>query len=272
MGTVLVIHDLRARKNAEANLHRSAQKLQETTAQLIQAEKLSALGELTAGVAHELNQPLNIIKIISQSLLRDIQKKQLDNNTLEHDDLPQIIAQIARMAEIIDHMRIFTRKTSGQMQELVDINDCIAGALKFLRQQLTNHNIDLQLALGSDLPHILGDGIRLEQVIMNLIINARYAVEKNGQNDKRITITTLAPKDGQVKLILQDNGIGIEAEVIPKIFDPFFTTKEPGEGTGLGLAVSQKIIVEHHGHIKVSSQQGQGTAFTLTFPAHTADA
>jgi len=253
-------------------LENANQELKEATAQLVQSEKLSALGELTAGVAHELNQPLNGIKIISQSILRDIQKDRFEEEELE-DYLSHVVGQVNKMAEIIDHMRIFTRRTEGMPREMIDVNIVIEGAFKFLEQQLKYHNIEVVRELSPDLPEVIGDGIRLEQVVMNFITNARNAVESSQKDHKSIEVKTYQ-MDGQtsannnhaVVLEVTDNGVGIPEDLREKIFQPFFTTKEPGKGTGLGLSVSSKIIEEHNGKIELSSQVGEGTTFRVILP------
>ena len=253
-------------RTLEERVEKRTRELQESTMQLIQAEKLGALGELTASVAHELKQPLNSIKIISQAILRDIEKKRFDEQGAR-DDLPEIIHQVDKMAEIIDHMRVFTRRPIDVPNEMVDFNRVIGDALKFVGQQLKDHNIDIVMELDSDLPKVLGDSVRLEQVVVNLINNARYAVEKNGKEEKRIEVRTGKGSDGQtVSVEVKDNGIGIPEEAKKKIFQPFFTTKEPGKGTGLGLSVSKKILDEHKGTLEFSSNAGEGALFRLLMP------
>jgi len=253
-------------RTLEERVEKRTRELQESTMELIQAEKLAALGELTASVAHELKQPLNSIKIISQAILRDIDKKRFDEQSAR-DDLPEIIHQVDKMAEIIDHMRVFTRRPIHVPNEMVDLNLVIGDALKFVGQQLKDHNIDIVMELDSDLPKVLGDSVRLEQVVVNLINNARHAVEINGKEEKRIEVRTGKGSDGQtVSVEVKDNGIGILEEVKKKIFQPFFTTKEPGKGTGLGLSVSKKILDEHKGTLEFFSNAGEGALFRLLMP------
>ena len=253
-------------RTLEERVEKRTRELQESTLQLVQAEKLMALGELTASVAHELKQPLNSIKIISQAILRDIDKKRFDEQSAK-DDLPEIIHQVDKMAEIIDHMRVFTRRPIDVPNEMVDFNLVIGDALKFVGQQLKDHNVDIVIELDSDLPNVLGDSVRLEQVIINLINNARHAVEKNGKEEKRIEVRTGKGSDGEtVSVEVKDNGIGIPEEAKKKIFQPFFTTKEPGKGTGLGLSVSKKILDEHKGTLEFFSNAGEGALFRLLVP------
>ncbi len=252
-------------KEQTSRLETSNQELKNATVQLVQSEKLSALGELTAGVAHELNQPLNGIKIIAQSLLRDIQKDRLEVEELDQE-LAEVVSQVNKMAEIIDHMRIYSRRTTGSTQEMVDINDIIDGANKFCHQQLAHHNIKVVKQLEPDLPQVLGDPIRLEQVAMNLITNARKALDASGNGRKTITLSTCQDSARHVILEVSDNGVGIPPDKLELIFEPFFTTRAKGEGTGLGLSISNKIIEEHNGRIEVDSTPGEKTTFRVFLP------
>jgi PAS domain S-box-containing protein len=252
------------KKNKE--LLKFNQDLKEITLQLVQSEKMSALGELTAGVAHELNQPLNGIKIISQSLLRDIEKDRFEQDKLG-EELTEVVTQVNKMAEIIDHMRIFTRKSEGILEEMIDLNTVIEGPFKLLNQQLKSHDIEVVTQLAPALPRLKGDPIRLEQVFMNLITNARNAVDGCGRENKRIEIRTYELDNRkEVAAEVTDNGIGIPPEVRDKIFQPFFTTTEPGKGTGLGLSVSGKIVEEHKGRIELESEEGKGSTFRVILP------
>lgn len=247
-------------------LEKANEQLKTATAQLIQSEKLTALGELTAGVAHELNQPLNVTKIICQSILRDINRGQFDREDVQRD-LPEIIGQVNRMAEIIDHMRIFTRRTEGMPKTIIDITTVIEGALKFLGQQLKDRNIEIIKELSPDLPKVEGDSVRLEQVFLNLLSNARKAVEVSHKEEKRIAIKTYKIEgEAAVAINVTDNGQGISEENRKKLFQPFFTTAEPGEGTGLGLSVTHKIIEEYKGRIELETAVGKGTTFRIILP------
>jgi PAS domain S-box-containing protein len=265
MGLVAIARDMRESKLVK-ELENANRELEEATMQLVQSEKLTALGELTAGVAHELNQPLNGIKIISQSILRDIEKNRFEEEDIGKD-LTEIVNQVNRMAEIIGHMRIFTRQTEGTTEAMIDINTVVEGPFTLLGQQLQNHNIEVTMEFAPDLPKVMGDPIRLEQVIMNLITNARGAVESSGQENKRIEIRTYQ-NDIQQEVVteVKDNGGGIPEDLREKIFQPFFTTKEPGKGTGLGLSVSSKIMEEHKGRIELESKVGEGTTFKVMLP------
>ncbi|MBF0317613.1 MAG: hypothetical protein HQL04_05500 [Nitrospirae bacterium] len=263
-----------------SDMERINGELKEATGQLIQSAKLSALGELTAGIAHELNQPLNGIKIVCQSVIKDIQKNRHNPDELE-TDLTDIVEQVDKMAAIIDHMRIFTRRTEGMNTELIDINTVVEGPFKLLGQQLKINGINVIKNLTPDLPRFRGDMIRLEQVFINLITNAKNAMKndpKTDQNtdektDKTLKVSTYLTDNSDlpscpVAIVaeVEDNGTGIPESIRDKIFQPFFTTNDPGKGTGLGLSVSKKIIDEHGGKISVRSDAGGATIFKVTLP------
>ena len=252
-------------------LEHSRDELRRKTSQLVQTGKMNALGELSAGVAHEINQPLNAMKIIHQDLLRDIKKDRLDLEELQ-ESLEEAVRQIQRTAEIVDHMRRFSRKTTGAIQESLDINDPVKGVFSLIGQQLALHHIDVHKELSSGL-QTTGDHVRLEQVFMNLITNARDAVSNNEkEKGKTIFIRTYSTADEQngsafVAFQIKDNGSGIPSDLQEKIFEPFFTSKEVGEGTGLGLSVSKQIVDEHGGRIEVQCVDGEGTTITVYLPA-----
>jgi len=243
------------------------QKLKDFTAQLIQTEKMAAIGEITAGVAHELKQPLNVIKIICQSIMKDIEKQRFDLESAKQD-LPELLNQTNRMAQIIDHMRVFSRRTVGTTVEELNINESIDGVFVFLGQQLMNHNVMVDKQYAQSLPAIKGDSIRLEQVFMNLITNSRQAMMSAGTKAMKIEIKTYFNDDKKsVVAEFKDNGPGIPMEIREKIFESFFTTKEAGEGTGLGLSTARKIVEEHGGKIEVDSALGEWTRFRVILPA-----
>ncbi len=251
----------------ESQVAERTRELEEATEQLIQSEKLSALGELTAGVAHELNQPLNGIKITSQSLLRDIKKNRVEEKELE-DDLTEIVSQVNKMAEIIDHMRVYARNTQGSPRDMIDVGTLLEGPFKLLNQQLKTQNIEVIKEFAPDLPKVACDPIRLEQVFMNLVANAKNSLNNCAKDHKRIEVRTSRSDNGQAVVVeVKDNGEGVPEHLRQKIFQPFFTTREPGKGTGLGLSVSHKIITEHQGKIELESKVGQGTTFKVTLPA-----
>ncbi|MGM0380866.1 MAG: PAS domain-containing protein [bacterium] len=268
------VQDVTERIETQQELKAAHQKLKEKTAQLVHNEKMTALGELTASVAHELNQPLNVIKIIAQSLQRDLDRDSLEEEYLE-EDLADVIGQVDKMAEIIDHMRVYSRRSSGEMREDVDLNDIFDGVFKFVEQQLKNHDIRVQKDYAQELPEIKGDSIRIEQIFMNLVTNARNALDEVEQEEKLVTVRTdsvpahASPLAGDsVVGIVKDNGSGIPEDIQEKIFEPFFTTREPGEGTGLGLSVSSEVVEEHDGEIELETRPGGPTVFKIYFPVN----
>jgi histidine kinase len=237
---------------------------------LIQASKMATLGEMATGVAHELNQPLSVIKTASSFLRR----KAVTGEQMKPDILrtmaEEIDTHVDRASKIIGHMREFGRK-SDVAKEKVQVNHVLRRAVDFFHQQLKLREIEVQEHLEADLPLILADPNRLEQVFVNLLINARDAIEhkaerQNGKGEfKRITLRTRAD-DWAVVIEVTDTGTGIPEALLDRIFEPFFTTKKVGKGTGLGLSISYGIVQDYDGTIKVESKEGQGATFIIRFP------
>ncbi len=242
----------------------------EKDSQLIQASKMTTLGEMSAGIAHELNQPLNAIKMGSEFLEMMIERK----NRVPEKDLFEIVremsSQVDRAADIIKRLRDFGRKADFS-KEPININDPIRSVLDIIGRQLRLQNIDVRLELADDLPPILAHRNRMEQVIFNLLTNARDAInlsEEIGAEafERRIVIRSWS-RPGRVFATISDTGIGIDPSVKERIFDSFFTTKKMGEGMGLGLAITRGIVEDYSGCIDIDSSQVRGTTFSLSFPA-----
>jgi C4-dicarboxylate-specific signal transduction histidine kinase len=221
------------------------------------------LGEMSAGVAHELNQPLTVIKSASSFLLRKIKADQSIQTEVLQTLAGEMNTQVDRASRIINHLREFGRKTEMHKTP-VQINESIQGMLMVMEKQLELRQIKILLKLDPRLPRILGDKNRLEQVFINLAMNARDALDNPAFKEKNIRIHS-SFEDDRVKVNFSDNGCGIPKEIQDKIFEPFFSTKGVGQGTGLGLSISYGIVRDYGGHIKVSSQAGAGTTFTLLF-------
>jgi histidine kinase len=241
----------------------------EKEAQLLQASKMTTLGEMSAGIAHELNQPLNAINMGSEYLKMMIEnrKKIPEENLVEVSD--RITEQVDRASEIIDRLREFGSK-SDFAKEKVNINKSIRVAYGIINQQIRLQDIDVILDLEKNLPPILARNTRIEQVIFNLITNAMDAViqPKKARTQKAkpaITIRSFLEND-RVTLTVSDNGSGIAKSVLEKVFEPFFTTKEVGSGMGLGLSISYGIVKDYNGEIDIQSLEGKGTTVRLTFP------
>jgi histidine kinase len=250
----------------------------EAEQQLIQASKMATLGEMATGVAHELNQPLSVIKTASSYLMKKVRNHEPIADDIMLTMTGEIDSHIDRASKIINHMREFGRK-SDLDTALIKINDVIERAFEIFSQQLKVRGIDVQWELAPDLPFIEADPSCLEQVFINLLVNARDAIEAawetnaeppletaSGSSEKQIVIRTRC-QDDKVIAEVEDSGSGIPDAILEKIFDPFFTTKEVGKGTGLGLSISYGIVKDCRGDIRAESLPGKGACFTLTFPA-----
>ncbi len=241
----------------------------EKDAQLIQANKMTTLGEMSAGIAHELNQPLNAIKMGNEFLKVMIEK----GKEIPEKDLRQVAGEVSdqvdRATKIINRLREFGRKPDPT-EEKVNINTPIRGVLGIVGHQLKLQNIDVKLALDENLPSILAQSNRLEQVFFNLISNARDAIIQKESAvyaafDRTITIRTFLESD-KVAVAVSDTGIGIPKDSLNKIFEPFYTTKEVGKGMGLGLYITYGIVKDYQGDTDIYSKEGIGTTIMHTFP------
>jgi len=206
---ILSIKDLMMHTLTDVN--ETHEKLKEANEENIQSNKMAGLGEIMAGVAHELKQPLNVTKITCQSILRDIEKDRFDLEEAK-EELPEIINQVNRMSYIIDHMRVYTRHTEGEVYETINLNEVVDQTFLFLKAQLTTHNIKIKKSYSENLQPSVGDPIRLEQVLMNLIINAKHALESSGKEEKTIEVKTYASNDSVI-VEIKDNGQGIPQEI-----------------------------------------------------------
>jgi histidine kinase len=242
----------------------------ETEQQLIQAGKMATLGEMATGVAHELNQPLSVIKTASSFISGKINKNEVIDRDILNTLAREIESHVDRASKITNHMRLFGRK-SMLSKEAVNINDTLKRAFDIFSQQLKLREIEVVWKLDKNLPDIPADAVKLEQVFINLLINARDSIvtrfDTHGEDSdrtKRITIAT-SFSDERVEADISDTGTGIPQANIDKIFEPFFTTKKVGEGTGLGLSISYGIIKESGGDICVRNNPDHGVTFTSRF-------
>jgi len=224
--------------------------------QLLQSEKLSSIGLLAAGVAHEVNTPLTGISSYAQMLLQQISEEDPKHSLLE-----KIRVQTLRASGIVNNLLNFSRTGDAQFRE-IDLNRVLDDTLQLLEPQIRNSRLEIIRHYGENLPAAYGNASKLQQVFMNLILNARDAMPQGG----RITIQTRLV-DTSLVVDFRDTGAGIAPENITRIYDPFFTTKDVGQGTGLGLALSYGIVQEHGGRIFVESRLGEGTHFTIKLPS-----
>ena len=296
--------DITKREQAEKELKRAYQELKRTQSQLIQSSKLASIGELASGVAHELNQPLMVIRSTAQFFQRELQKDGLSiDELLSH--LNPIEKNTKRMMNIINHLRTFSRQSQLKFSR-VNINKIMENCFLLIGEQIRLRNIEVKKDLASNLPEIQGDANQLEQVFLNLLTNARDAITLKAESEvakadlkgrikiiTRIRNSTSDPEgptprgefglrnetneeskstinnqqsQNFVEILIRDNGGGIAAESMEKIFDPFFTTKEPGKGTGLGLSISYGIIKDHGGEIGVDETNSEGTVLKVRLP------
>jgi two-component system, NtrC family, sensor kinase len=244
-------------QNSREQLETTVETLKTTQAQLIQSEKLSGIGEFIAGVAHELNNPLTSVMGFSELL----QKAEINPQYKRH--LEMIHKSALRCQKIVQSLLGFARRTAPE-RKAVCLNRLVEAALEMLQYQLRTSNVETILNLEPRLPQAMVDPHQVQQVFLNLINNARQAIEAH-QPKGWIKVTT-ASRGETIRVIIQDNGPGIAEENLSKIFDPFFTTKEVGKGTGLGLSLCYGIIKEHGGMITPRSRPGEGASFIIELP------
>ncbi|MCG2754507.1 MAG: ATP-binding protein, partial [Desulfobacteraceae bacterium] len=225
---------------------------------LAQAEKMSSIGQLAAGVAHEINNPLGVIECYANLIRKESRP---DSQAIK--DIEIIKKHTLQCKSVVEDLLNFARVSEPKMVK-ADINACIEGVLSVVERQMNKENIAVQRKFSPDIPLITMDVQKMKQVFMNLIMNAGQAIEKDGV----ITIVTeFQQKDKLVAIHIEDTGCGIAKKDVDQIFDPFFTTKGVGSGTGLGLSVSYGIIEQHGGQIHVKNAQGKGSIFTIILPA-----
>jgi len=239
-------------------LNKMLQALEDKHQQLIQAEKLMALGKVTAGIAHEINNPLNNISLTAEILMEDISNMNCDERRgMIHD----IIVQVDRAREIVRNLLDFSRARKPTEWNRVELVELMKTTLGLLKNQIRLSGVETELNLPQEPVTIMGNSSQLQQVFVNIILNALQAMKDGGK--LRIEIKAASEQDKAV-VEISDTGPGIPPSVMEHIFEPFFTTKH--DGTGLGLSVSYGIVKEHKGDIQVISEPGQGTTFRLEFP------
>lgn len=233
-------------------------RLQKAFQRITRTERLAALGQMAAGVAHEINNPLGGILLYSNLILEE-----MGDGHPSKENMEKIIYQTNRCKKIVQNLLDFARTPSGDMRP-ININDVIVTSLNLVKDQSLFLGIKIGHDLSDKLPLIMGDSSRLEEVFLNLFVNASDAMDGRGV----LEITTWPSSTNAVKISVKDSGRGIDRAYLPHIFEPFFTTKDPGQGTGLGLSITYGIIQKHNGFIDVESEPDRGTTFIITIPAY----
>jgi len=256
-------------KNLEHKVEAEISIRREQEQKAFEQSRLAALGELAAGIAHEINQPLHSIAFAIDNMSMAIDENDADKEYLQKKT-KNIFSDIDRMKRIIDHIRTFSRKQTGEEKKPFNINHSIKNAVNMIREQYISHRIFLETELDGNLPETLGNIYRFEQVVLILLSNGKDAVEekalKADENyQKKLSIRTFR-KGKNIFMKFEDNGIGISKENLDRIFNPFYTTKESGKGTGLGLSIAFGIIGEMDGKIDVESEAGKFTRIKIKVP------
>ncbi len=240
----------------------------------MRSDRLRSLGEMAAGIAHELNQPLQGVRGMAERLLISIDRGWELTEEKIRDRADTIIEQADRMVHIIEHIRVFARESGKPELRPVKVNDVVKACMDLLGTQFRSRGIQLERELMESLPVISANPFSLEEVVINLLINARDAVEEQMNagpvlTPPRVLLRTLLDETGEgkyVKIEVTDSGVGIPEAMLEKVFDPFFTTKGPDRGTGLGLSISKSIVEGFGGAIYVNSMPGSGTTVTISLP------
>jgi signal transduction histidine kinase len=220
-------------------------------------ERLASIGEMAAGIAHEINNPLTGIIMLSQLLERSNIPDEVKKDVID------IKSEASRVADVVKNLLAFARKQPPSRQ-LTQINRIIEDVLRLRQYEQTVNNIEVSLDLAPDLPEIMVDNVQMQQVFLNLVLNAEYSMTQSDKQGRLLIASYVS--DGKVVVSISDNGLGIEQENLTKIFQPFFTTKEVGKGTGLGLSLCYGIVKRHGGTISVISEPGKGAKFTVELP------
>jgi PAS domain S-box-containing protein len=237
---------------------RDIQERHQMQEQMAQADRLASIGQLSSGVAHEINNPLGVILGYTQLMLRSE-----PNDTERFKDLKTIEKHVRHCKSIVEDLLNFARRSEPK-KERVDIHKTIDEVLGFIGQNIGSSHIDFQTDFDRQVPPMVVDDKKIRQVLINLLMNARHAVGTKGT----VRVSTVwHPSGRQLEIHVADDGYGIEERHLKHIFDPFFTTKPTGEGTGLGLSVSYGIVKKHGGELRVQSKPGEGSTFTVVLPA-----
>jgi C4-dicarboxylate-specific signal transduction histidine kinase len=240
------------------------QQLKAAQRKLLQSDRLASLGQLSASVAHEINNPVSGVLNLSMLLQRMLKDDGIPQERIPEFRryLGQVTSETARVGRIVSDLLAFSRRGKPQRAP-ADLNRIVRMTLSLVEHKMKLSNVAVETTLCEDLPEAPCDPSQIQQVVLNLLLNAAEATE--GRSERRVEVATEAGP-GEVRLTVSDNGGGIPQENLASIFDPFFTTKSEGKGVGLGLAVSYGIMQAHGGDIEVRSQTGEGATFVLSLP------
>jgi C4-dicarboxylate-specific signal transduction histidine kinase len=243
---------------------RAQEALQEAQAELTHVTRVTTLGELTASIAHEVNQPLAGIVINGEASLRWLGHKTPDVDEVRHA-VERIISDARRASDVIRRIRDLAKKATPEMVP-IDVNDIIDDALLLVQRQALNQRVGLQLELESGLPPVLGDRVQLQQVVINLVINGIEAMAHVTARPRWMLVRSHRDEGGQVLVAVQDSGVGIDPENANRLFNAFYTTK--GDGMGMGLSISRSIVEAHGGRIWATNNEGPGATIQFALPAY----
>ena len=262
--------EIRERQYAEDARRQAETELEAQRTAALRSDRLRSLGEMAAGIAHELNQPLMGVRVLAEHIVIGLERGwDLDCDEID-SRMRGVLEQTDRMVHIIQHVRMFAREAGQPTTSAIDVSEVVDNASELLGAQFRAHGLELIVEHAEGLPPVLANPYSLEEAVLNLLSNARDAIQETGAGGGRVRIHTRHIADrgnSAVRLEVADNGAGIAARDLPRVFDPFFSTKDPSEGTGLGLAVSRTIVEDLGGSLTISSEPGQGTIAAIELPA-----
>ena len=273
-GFIVSARDISEWLQMEEGRRAAESELETQKALSMRSDRLRSLGEMAAGIAHELNQPLMGVRGLAEHILIGIARGwELSDEKLK-DRTERIVEQVDRMVHIIEHVRLFAREAGKPERSSVQINEVVQSGIDLLYVQFRTHGVELACQLQQGLPAVSANPFSLEEVVLNLLNNARDAVEERFAREEIDTYARVMVRTGlegadagaKVKIEVEDNGVGIPEELIDRVFDPFFTTKEPDKGTGLGMAICKAIVEDFDGSLQLQSVVGEGTTISVLLP------